>query len=85
MIMPFCASVTTGTVISGLLLSLFGTRPKVSAARQLRQRFIAVDHRLHQIGGVPAIVEILQRMLHRIAGLVAERLEVTTGEVGTAG
>ena len=53
-----------------------------SHARQRRQRLVAVDHRFHQIGGVPAIAEGVQRIKHRAAGLIAERLEVATGEVG---
>ena len=51
-------------------------------ARQLPQRLVAVDHRLHQIGGVPAIAEGMQRIKYRAAGLIAERLEVAARKVG---
>ncbi|CSF64296.1 Uncharacterised protein [Shigella sonnei] len=38
---------------------------------QLRQRFIAVNNRLHQIGGIVLLVEIFQRLLHRITRFIA--------------
>lgn len=52
MIMPFCASVTTGTVISGFAFVRHATRLRVRRHFcQLRQ-FITVNNRLHQIGGI---------------------------------
>ena len=48
---------------------------------QLRQRLVAVDHRLHQVGGIPAIAKGVQGIKHRLAGLVAQRFKVTAGKL----
>ena len=50
-------------------------------ARQLRQRLVAVDHRFHQVGGIPAIAKGVQGVKHRFAGLVAQRFKVTAGKL----
>jgi hypothetical protein len=76
--MPFCASVTTGTVISGRSMFLFGTRPKVSPqCSPAPAKAIAVNHRFHQVGGVVFFAKREQRIKHRAAGLIAQRFEVT--------
>ena len=49
-------------------------------ACQLRQRFVAVDDRFHQIGGVIFIAKGMQGIQHRAVRFIAQRLQVTTGK-----
>ena len=48
--------------------------------RHLRQRFIAVEHRLHQVGGVVGMVERRQRVEQLAVRLILQRVEVAAGE-----
>ena len=50
---------------------------------QLRQRFIAVDDRFHQVGGVVFIAKRVQGIQHRAVRFVAQGFQVTTGEART--
>ena len=43
---------------------------------QRRQRFIAVDNRFHQIGGIVFFTKRMQRIEHRATRLVAQRFKV---------
>ncbi len=65
-----CASVTTGTVISGFLLSLFGSDQRCPPPFLPTPAAVYYcKNRLHQIGGIVLLVEIFQRLLTGLPGL----------------